>query len=836
MSTFTFIRKALAIGLVFIFIFSPLSVGSGATLPTATTRHGGWLDEIDVSVVAPENSVTQLSADTIDLYAGPLNSNEKPSIDAADLKSAGYGGLFYSMLFNPAEFSDGRLNPFHDHMIRQAINWLVDRNYINTTIYSGAALPKWFPITTQGPEYSELGVTARALEEYYSYNFAKAQQVIQQEMTSLGATLESGKWMYDSSPVTLIFLIRTDSDGTRRQLGDYVADQLEAAGFTVDRQYGRGTELSPIWVGSNPVDGLWSSYTAGWTYGSWARDEKTNFQEMYLPTSIQGSPAFLHNDPDPAFQLMGDNLANGSFTTLPQRHQMMADALGMALQDSLQVWLIDGLFYAPYQSDVEVAGDLAGGIEGSQIWPLTLRFTGTEGGTLRWADSDLFTEPWNPVAGSNSGWDQSVMQATRSSGLVTNPYNGLPMPWRIASAEVTAQTGLAIGKTYDWLTLSFANQIDVPADAWVDWNAATQTFIPASTKYPAGTTAKIRSVVQYPADLFSTVTWQDGSLLSVADFLMPMIMLFDQAKSASAIYDPSAVPAFDAFMSSFKGFRILATSPLTIEYYTDNYYKDAELNVYPLWPNYGFGEAPWHVIAAANSLEADGFLAYSADKAVSPVAQTDFVNGISLLLLSGKLADSAFRTAIPYAPTLGTYITSGNADTRYTNLQNWNTARGHYWVGTGPYYLHSLDYGGKTLVLRNNTNYPDLADRWSSYASPRLPQLDLTGPAQVDGSGTATYDAYVTSSGDPYPAAEVLRVDYALLDSLGMTKSEGMAAFVEAGHYRVALTNTQVGLLGIGPGKIILSVTVKPVCIPAMDEMSIPIIFPEKIFLPLIIR
>ncbi len=239
------------------------------------------------------------------------------------------------------------------------------------------------------------------------------------------------------------------------------------------------------------------------------------------------------------------------------------------------------------------------------------------------------------------------MQATRSGGLVTNPYNGLPMPWRIATAEVTAQTGLAIGKTYDWLTLSFADQIDVPADAWVDWDATTQKFIPASTKFPTGTTAKIKSLVQYPADLFSTVAWQDGSPLSVADFLMPMIMLFDRANPASAIYDPAAVPAFDAFMAGFKGFRVLTTSPLTIEYYTDDYSRDAELNVYPLWPDYGFGEAPWHVIATANSLEADGFLAYSADKAVSPLAQTDFVNGISLTLLSGRLASTAFREGDP---------------------------------------------------------------------------------------------------------------------------------------------------------------------------------------------
>ncbi len=78
-------------------------------------------------------------------------------------------------------------------------------------------------------------------------------------------------------------------------------------------------------------------------------------------------------------------------------------------------------------------------------------------------------------------------------------------------------------------------------------------------------------------------------------------------------------------------------------------------------------------------------------------------------------------------------------------------------------------------------------------------------------------------------------MDYALLNSDGMIKSNGVAAFVEAGHYRVVLTPAQVGLLGFGPGKIIVSATVRPICIPAWDEMSIPIV-PKKIFLPLVIR
>ena len=73
-------------------------------------------------------------------------------------------------------------------------------------------------------------------------------------------------------------------------------------------------------------------------------------------------------------------------------------------------------------------------------------------------------------------------------------------------------------------------QIDVPEDAWADWNATEQTFITAGERFPEGATANIMSRVTYPADLFETVKWHDGSPISVADFVMAIIQSLDPAK------------------------------------------------------------------------------------------------------------------------------------------------------------------------------------------------------------------------------------------------------------------------------------------------------------------
>src|SRR5829696_786910 len=48
--------------------------------PVTTERHGGWLDEIDVSVVAGESAISQIQADAIDFYSFALASDSYPAI------------------------------------------------------------------------------------------------------------------------------------------------------------------------------------------------------------------------------------------------------------------------------------------------------------------------------------------------------------------------------------------------------------------------------------------------------------------------------------------------------------------------------------------------------------------------------------------------------------------------------------------------------------------------------------------------------------------------------------------------------------------------------------
>ncbi|MDX9935713.1 MAG: ABC transporter substrate-binding protein [Anaerolineales bacterium] len=788
--------------------------------PEPSTRVGGWLDEIVMSVVSGDSAVTQLKAGAIDIYANGRSSADLPAIKEAGLSYSSSNGLYYDMIYNPGVCSDPKmLNPFSNRKIREATNWLYDRNYINQEVYAGGGLVKFFAIQTNGPDYAELADVARALEAKYAYNFDKAKEVIKTEMEGMGATLGAdGKWEYEGAPVTIILLTRPDSDGTRKPIGDYVAAQFEAVGFKVDHQYKNAAEASPLWIQSEPTDCLWHSYTAAWSSIAISRDEKNMFQQMYLNTSVQGMPVFLANVSDPEFQKVGDDLNNGKFTTLAERHDMFAKAMELSLQDSLQVFLIDGKNYTPYNTNVQVTSDLAAGVESAQLYPFTLRFKGQEGGQLKWATQNMFADPWNQIGGSNWTFDQGAQRATASAGFMADPYTGLAWPLRAEKAEITVLDSLPpTNKTLDWVTLSTAPEIQVPADAWADWDAKTQTFIPAGE----GVTSQMKSVVYYPADLYSTVKWHDGSNFSAADVVMALILTFDRAKPDSAIYDEAAVPVFESFMSYFKGVKIVSTEPLVVEYYADLTQPDAENMATSLWPNYGFGEASWDVIALGNLAEAAGELAYSSDKSgAKEVEWTSFVGGPSLEILKKHLDQAETDKYVPYAPTMSQYVTADEAAARYANLQKWYADHGHFIVGTGPYYLDKAFLTEKTLTLKRYEGYPDLAERWSGFGEPMLAEAELDGAGQVKIGEEAAFDVYITYNDQPYPQADIKQVKFLLYNAKNEVVLVGEAQAVADGQYQVILPADVTAKLEAGSNKLEVAVILIPVSVPTFTSID----------------
>ncbi len=793
----------------------------------ATTRQGAWVDEVVfTSIDEAPAAMAQLQADALDVYGymvedADLYATNKSDPNLAYTMSYGsYDSIMFNDNYGESVCSDGRLNPFASQKIREATNWLVDRDYIVQEALGGMGVPKYTVMIQAFPDYALYADIIRPLENKYAFNMEKAEQIITAEMEALGAAKVDGKWNYNGEPVVLIGLIRSEDE--RLPIGNYFSNQLEAIGFTVDRQIRTRTELAPIWQQSDPRECQWHWYTGGNYYPSLVRNA-TNFPAEHY-TSLVASTTFDEAmNPIPELEDVCVRLYNNQYSTMEERRQLMAKALELGIENSSYMFLVGVNSFYPQKADLAIASDLGGGIPGSQFWPYTVRWKDQEGGSVRMASSGILTGPWNAVNGQNWAQELYIVRATMDSAALSDPYTGLYRNQRIERAEVVAKEGTPIQKTLDWVDLKFEPEIQVPADAWADWDAANQKFITVGEKFPEGTTAVTKVTVHYPESLWD-IKWHDGSSLSVADFVYMMIMAFEQGKSESAIFDEAQQSNTEAFLTHFKGVKIVSTDPLVIETYDDRADLDAENLVGGYYTENWFpadmnttmkGPLSWHAYTLGYLAEANRELAFSSDKSTAlNVNWTNYIDGPSLEILKKYLDQAAAETYIPFAPTMSQYITPDEAAARYANLAAWYGKYGNFWVGTGPFYLEQVNSVEGSVVIKRNPDFPDLADKWSRLGEPRVAVVDVSGPPEVEQGSEAVFDVFVSDKDQPYPQADIYKAVYMVYDGTGNMIAQGDAAFVAEGQYQVTLPADMTGTLPTGSTKIELVVVPNVVSIP----------------------
>lgn len=799
-----------------------LAFTSGAA---AAARTGAWVDEVVFVEETDQNkAVARIESGELDLFTLGISDADlfKRIKESGKVDYEISYGSYNELTYNPAGpiLNNGTLNPLAVPAIREATHWMIDRNYICNELMGGMAVPRYTPLNTAFADYARYADVARRLELQYSYNLPKAKQVIAEEMTKLGATMVNGKWTYKGQPVTLIILIRLEDE--RREIGDYVANQFEAVGFTVDRQYKRSAEASPIWNASNPADGKWHVYTGGWISTLVNRDLGDNFSFFYTKRGML-SPLWQAYNPDPEFDKIAERLSNGDFKTMEERQELMARALELSFKDSVRVFICDRISVWPRNKNVSIGTDVAAGMSGSRIWAVTARFNDKVGGKLGVANTGMLVEPWNPIGGTNWVYDMMIARGTGDGGMLTDPYTGLYLPQRVKKAEVVSQEGLPVAKTHDWVDLKFVPEIKVPADAWYDWDAKEQRWITVGEKFPGGTTAKTKVTIWYDDNVFKNVKWHDGSTMSAGDLIFNMIVGFDMAKPESAIFDQSLVSSYEAFMSVFKGARIISVNPFVFEYYTDAVRLDAEDAAYRAvfftWPYYNYGQGSWHVLALGYKADAAKELSFT--KAKSDQLKNEwmsFIAGPSLNILSKHLDQAAAENFIPYANVMGKYVTAQEAATRYANLKKWYQEKKHFWIGTGPLYLDQVRPVEKIVVLKRFADYPDPADKWAGFGSPKLASVSISGTTRVNRNRPATFTVNITTQGKPYLVKEVNFVKYMVFDSKDNMVLSGEAQAVKDGQWQIALSAADTAKLPVGSTRVEVVVSPIPVSIPAFQN------------------
>lgn len=726
-----------------------------APKPDSVPQEIVFLEEPD-----PAKAIKMLEAEEMLVYAYGLSDPElKRQVEASDdLKSVlSYGGN-WELTFNPVDLREnqGKINPFSVPAIRSALNQLIDRKYICEEIFVGLAKPKFFAMTTTFPDYARLIDIAIPLELQYAHNQDQAKEIISREMNKLGATLQKGKlgsfqlgkWQYNGNPVEIIFLIRVEDK--RKQIGDYVATLLENVGFTVNRQYKTADEASPLWIGGDPAEGKWHVYTGGWINTFINRDQAGNFNYYYTPKG-RPDPLWQAYKPAPRFEQVADILAQRDYKTWDERQALMAEALKLSIEDSVRLWLVDTISFFPRRQEVNIVSDLAGGINGSALWPYTLRSTQP---SITVGMPSLLTGPWNPVAGSNWIYDHMIIRGTSYEPTIPDPYTGLFLANIVKEAEVTVQEGLPVNKTHDWIALRFAPTIEVPADAWIDWNVSTQEFVSISEKHPQGLQARTKTIVRFNKGIYQR-QWHDGTNFSMADILANFILSFARVKEKSPIFDESATHIFKPFANIFRGVRIIKEEPLTVEIYSDQIFPDAE-EIASWAANLFYTTTPWHSLAIGILAEEEKQLAFSANKASeNKIEWMNYIAGPSLTKLAHSLKKAENQGYTPFK-TLAKYVSHEEAKTRYAKLRQWYDKKGHFWVGAGPYYVDKVYSIEKNVVLRQFEPLDKQAQQWlNQFTEPKIADVTVNGPSMVKIGHSAEFQVDISFRGKPYQHQDI---------------------------------------------------------------------------------
>lgn len=779
----------------------------------AQVRTGAKVDEVVLTEVPQaEQAISRLIAGDIDVYAyGVTNAalfeqvRNNPALDYSTVF-----GSYTELTFNTygPEFTDGTLNPFYSRRVREAMNWLVDREYIAQEIYGGLAVPKYTVLTRAFADYARVVEKMRELETIYAYDLGKAEEVISEEMRAMGAEMVNGKWHYKGKPVVIKLLIRNEDE--REEVGNYVADQLERIGFTTERDYKAGADASPIWLQGDPTGGAWSVYTGGWSSPVVYRSQAHNFEQMYT-TRIMPNPPWQILEPIPELDEISSRLYNYDFSSMEERNALMERILELGFQDSPRIFLVDRIGFIPRRAEISVASDLGGGVSGTLLWAPTLAREGEEGGRVILAQPSILDSPWNPIAGSNNAYDQMAIRATMERSIIVDPYTGNQWANRIEKAEVTVLEGYPVAATLDWVDLKFADEIVVPEDAWVDWDAAEQRFITVGEKFPEGLEAVRRAVVYFPEDFFETVKWHDGSPITIGDVMFAFIIGFDRGKPESAIHDKVAEDELKANLPYFKGMRILSQDPLIIESYSDSWSLDAEFMYGEYFPvDINHGPIPWHTIALGVLAETNRELAFSNNKAVElGVEWLGLHTGPSIEILAKYLQQAKAENYIPYANVLSEYISPEEAALRYANLEKWYNEHNHFWLGTGVMYLDRVYPVERQIVLKRFEDHPDPAGKWDMFDEPRIPEISVVSDGRLGlrQGREASFQIAVTFDGEPYPMDQIVEVGYLIQRSSGEVVTRGTAVPVGDGQFSIDLLPSLTRQLPYGANRLTVFVT-----------------------------
>lgn len=742
-------------------------------------RPGPAADTVYFNAFHVDRAPLHMAAGDMDLYVFSLKTAAARALRGDDdIRLYEAPATTLSLILNPAPAPEGQLNPFESKRIRQAVNFLVDRDFIVSDIYQGLAQPMLTHVSPS--DFDFLTVYDLVKGSDIRYDPERARAVIREEMTGMGAELVDGTWAFAGRPVRLKFVIRVEDE--RRDIGDLLRIELEKAGFAVAASYQQFAPAVLSVYSTDPQAFAWHLYTEGWGRSAPQRYDFSTINQMSAPWlgNMPGwREAGFWQYENQELDDLGQQLFTGDFADADERDRIYREMTAIALDESVRIGVATVLNSFPANAAlVGVTSDVVAGPKG----PWTVREAYLPGKSeLTVGNLWVWTErtTWNPVGGFGDVYSNDIWRSLHDPPLWNHPFTGIPMPFR---ADFEVETAGPEAK------------LDVPADA-VLWDADADRWQAVG----GGVRATSRVVFDYSR--YFDGKWHHGRPIAMADVVYPIAqgyeLAFDPAKTAIEFaLGVTARP----YLDTIRGYRVLDAD--RIEVYVDFWhFEERQIASYATPASLTM---PWEVLAAMDDVVFEQRRAAYSDTAAARfnVPWLSLVMDRDARLVVRTLRSFASDGTLPRSVfDMGGSVVGGAQDARerYAAAIDWFERYGLLVISNGPYMLTRYDPPAQFAQLDayRDPSYPFKPGDWYFGAPPPL-TIGRVSADEVSAGAAAEVTVEVEGTGE-------LGLRYVLVDPVASAVvASGTAERTSGGSFTVRLAADATA--GLAPGVYPLSV------------------------------
>lgn len=750
--------KLASVVLVWTLVAAAFVVFTAQPVQAQEEPFGPWLDEMVWSEqldqdIALENMIAGTSDNLMFSLIG--TDRKERAFESTEIQTVSTFGSINEMSMNAAMFTPETnaslgMNPFADEGVREAMQWLMDREVIVRDILEGFGKPYVGPIHPDWADwFRELEMNEAHAEEY-SFDFARAQAAITDRMEAMGATINpnTGTW-HDADGVEIEIIVYARIEDERLFIGQYMADQLREVDFKVTLAPVPASTAFAVVFGADPTLGDWHVYTGGWAFtaqDAWAADFWMYFfhacgLSFDLFCAGGGRPGNLELDQAYIDDIL--TLLLGTYTSLDHRQQLIRSVTPRAFDHgNYRMWLVANEAVFPQHERFEsFVFDTMGGLW-SDLYGWSAKLKPDEpnvradgsGGTMNVQNFIMFNDAWHPWA--PEGWLYDALQRQQIGQFATgrHPHTGLPLEIRV---HPVAETAGPVGG---------AASLSVPADA-VMWDlerdpdgniiGSNDTWIPVGSGVTAASkvTTHLDQLTNPGTGEVETIglgQWHTGQDIAMADVIAALANTYRRGFGDLNDKDPSSMTggARLFWSNTVKGFQFNAADN-TVELWFDFWHPSLEEigAAGAVYVSAGSSNEPipWEIAEAASE-------AILRDQTRYSDAQADLL-GVDVLDLARNpdivaavqaiLAEFAAAGHVP----VGTedWITPAEATARYNAALDFVSTYGHLYASNGPFLMSSIEPEIlQTRMMAFRDGYPLRAGFWDALAEFGLPEIVVT--------------------------------------------------------------------------------------------------------------